>query len=217
VTLAAAVAVALVLAQAFLPGVAAQRIRDNMERFGTVKSVSVRASPAVELLWGQADAVKVRAGSLDMNTEQSMQMLDEASGASEMQFTAESAQEGPLRLRDVSLDKRGGGLRVQARLRQADAQAALPPGFDMRLVSSEAGEVRVLAGGQLFGLQASVEAVARAEEGNLVVRPVGFPLDVLKLTLFSNPHIRVEGVGVRAGVGPEGAPSYWLAMTASLH
>jgi hypothetical protein len=42
-------------------------------RFGTVKSVSVRAWPAVELLWGQADSVKVRAASLDMNTEQSMQ------------------------------------------------------------------------------------------------------------------------------------------------
>ncbi|HEV3321531.1 MAG TPA: LmeA family phospholipid-binding protein [Solirubrobacteraceae bacterium] len=215
--LAVAVAVALGLAQVFLPGIAAQRIRDSVGRFGIVKSVNVQAWPAVELLWGQADSVTVRAASLDMNAEQSAQMLEEARGVSEMHFTADSSHEGPLQLRDVSLNKRGNVLRVEARLSQSDAQAALPPGFDMRLVGSEGGEVKVLASGRLFGVGASIEAVARAEDGKLVVRPTGFPLDAVGLTLFSNPHIRVDGVGVRAGIGPEGSSSYWLTMTGSLH
>ena len=52
----------LVLAQLLLPRIAASRISSRVGRYGTVQSVSVSAWPAVELLWGHADSVRVKAG-----------------------------------------------------------------------------------------------------------------------------------------------------------
>ncbi len=54
----------VVLAQVFLPSLAARRVRDRVARYGTVRSVSVSAFPAVKLLWGKADTVNVDAGTL---------------------------------------------------------------------------------------------------------------------------------------------------------
>ena len=49
----------LVVAQLALPGIAAQRIRDQLGPSGQVTSVDVSAFPAIELLWHQADSVTV--------------------------------------------------------------------------------------------------------------------------------------------------------------
>ena len=43
----------LALAQVLLPRIAASRISSRVGRYGTVQSVSVKAWPAVELLWGR--------------------------------------------------------------------------------------------------------------------------------------------------------------------
>src|SRR5450755_588013 len=61
--LAAVVVVVLGVAQLVLPGIAAQRLRDQLARSGQVLSVHVSAFPAIELLWHHADSVVVRMGS----------------------------------------------------------------------------------------------------------------------------------------------------------
>ena len=87
----------------------------------------------------------------------------------------------------------------------------------MQLLNSHDGQVEVRASGGLFGVKASVDAVARAQEGKLVVRPLGFLLGGLKLTLFSDPHVHVEGVGAVAAAEPSGTVAgYRLSMWASL-
>lgn len=48
--------VVLGVAQLVLPGIAAQRIRSQLDRYGHVRSVSVSAFPAIELLWHRAVA-----------------------------------------------------------------------------------------------------------------------------------------------------------------
>ena len=70
------------------------------------------------------------------------------------------------------------------------------------------------ASGGLFGVKASVDAVAGASEGKLVVHPLGLLLDGLQLTLFSDPHVYVEGVG--ASVRRRRAAELRLTMRASL-
>ena len=70
------------------------------------------------------------------------------------------------------------------------------------------------ASGGLFGVGASVNAVAGASEGKLVVHPLGFLIEGLRLTLFADPHVYVEGVG--ASVASEQPLSYRLTMSASL-
>jgi LmeA-like phospholipid-binding len=170
----------------------------------------------VKLLWGSVDSVTVRARSLRVSPAQTAKLLWEARGVSSMEMTADSAQEGPLRLEDVSLSKHGKALTARGRMTEADVKAALPEGFAVRLLGSEAGTVEVLASGGLFGVGASVEAVAGASEGKLIARPRGFLLEGVRLTLFADPHVYVEGVGASAVAGPGGELTYRLTMSASL-
>jgi hypothetical protein len=210
----AGAALIVLLAQLFLPGIAASRISSRVGRYGRLASVSVHAWPAVKLLWGSADSVTVRARSLTLTPAQAAKLLWEARGVQRMELTAPGLRVGPLRLSDARLRKRGRSLAADAVIGQADVKAAVPGGFRVELLGSEGGAVRVRAGGGLFGVGAAVTALAAPSEGKLVVRPLGFPLQALSLTLFSDPHVYVEGVG--ASVRPGTPPSYRLRMTARL-
>jgi hypothetical protein len=204
----------LALIQVILPRVAASRISSRVGRYGTVQSVSVSAWPAVELLWGHADSVRVKAKSVALSPAQVAALLWEARGTDHMDVSAERARVGSLRVSDAILHKRGDALSAQADVTEADAIAALPKGFSVHLLRSEGGEVEVRASGALFGVGASVNAVAAASQGDLVAHPVGFLVEGLKLTLFSDPHVYVEGVG--ASVLGESPARYRLTMTARL-
>jgi hypothetical protein len=218
VGLAGTIVAVLVLAQLFLPGIAADRVRARVGKYGTVVSVSVSAWPAVELLWGRVGSVKVRAKSLAISPAQTAKLLWEARGVQSMSLTAAGVKEGPLRLHDVSFQKHGDALEGQALISRADAQAALGGGLEVQLQSSGSGQVQVRVGGGLFGVHATVEAVARAQAGKLVVHPLGFLLEGLRLTLFANPHVYVEGVGASAVAEPSsGVAGYRLTIKASLH
>lgn len=205
----------LVLAQVFLPRIAVSRIRSRVGRYGRVQSVSVSAWPAVELLWGQVGSVRVRAKSLSLSPAQAASLLWEAKGTARMDVSAETVQVGSLRLGAARLHKRGSSLTADAVTSERDVRAALPEGFGVRLLRSEAGEVEVQATGGLFGVGATVNAVAGAVGGQLVAHPVGFLLEGLQLKLFSDPHVYVEGVG--ASVASEHPLSYRLTMSARLH
>src|ERR1017187_8571664 len=104
----------LVLAQVFLPNIAASRISSRLRKYGSVQSVSVTAWPAVKLLWGSVDLVKVTARGLKVSPAQTAKLLWEARDVSEMELTAASAQEGPLQLSDISFRKCGSALSAQA-------------------------------------------------------------------------------------------------------
>jgi LmeA-like phospholipid-binding len=217
--LAGAIALVLVLAQLLLPGIAASRISSRVGRYGTVESVRVSAWPAIKLLWGHADSVTVRTGRLTISPRQTAKLLWDARDAASLNVTAPAVQVGRLPLRNVSLRKRGSLLTAEAEMTQADVRAALPPGLSVHLLSSGGGNVKVKASGGLFGLGASVDAVAGPSEGKLIARPLGFLLGGLRLMLFADPHVQVEGVGANAlaaATGAPAAPSYRLTMTARL-
>jgi LmeA-like phospholipid-binding len=212
--LAAAALLVLILAQVFGPGIAASRISSRVGRYGKVGSVHVRAWPAVELLWGSADSVSVRAKSLSLSPAQAAKLLWEGRGVHSMQLAASSLRIGTVRLSDARLRKHGSSLSAEAVIGEADVKAALPPGFHVQLLGSEAGQVRVTASGGLFGVGATVQAVAAPSDGRLVVHPLGLLLGGVTLTLFSDPHVYVEGVG--ASVRSASPPSYRLTMSARL-
>lgn len=210
---AGAIVLLLGLAQLLLPKVAASKISSRIEKYGTVQSVHVSVWPAVKLLWGDVDSAQVRASHLRLSPGQTAKLLSESSGVRDLDVTAPSASEGPLSVTDVSLRKRGDQLHAQATASLAGVQAALPEGFSVQLLGSADGQVEVRASGGLFGVGASVDAVAQADEGELVVHPRGLLLEGLKLKLFSDRRIYVEGVGARAsGV----AGGYVLSMDARL-
>jgi hypothetical protein len=210
---AGAIVVLLGVAQIVLPKLAASRISSRVQKYGTVQSVHVSAWPALKLLWGDADSATVRASDLRLSPGESAKLLSEASGVHDLDLTATSASEGPLSVSDVRLRKRGDALHAQALASTAGVQAALPAGFGVQLLSSREGHVEVRASGGLFGVGASVDAVAEASEGKLVVHPRGLLLEGLQLTLFSDPRVYVEGVGAQASGAGGG---YVLSIDAQL-
>ncbi len=214
--LAGAVVVLLGLAQLLLPKFAAERISSRIGRYGKVTSVQVSAWPAVKLLWNDADSVTVRAGEIALGPLQTDELLAQARGVGRLELSATSAREGPLRVSDVRLSKRGRELHASAFASAADVRAALPAGFAVELLSSAAGKVEVRASGGLFGVGASVDAVAEARGGELVVRPRGALLQALRLTLFSEPHVQLDALAARAASGPRGESGYTLEASATL-
>src|SRR5438105_10892772 len=190
---AAAVLVLLLgLAQLLLPRIASSRISSRVGRYGKVESVSVSAWPAVKLLWGSADSVRVRAGQLSLSPAQAAKLLWEGHRVDRLDFTARSVRLGSLRVSEASVRKRGSTLSAQARASEADISAALPPGVEVRLLGSEGGQVRVRASGGLFGVGAAVDAVALASDGKLVAHPEGLLLEGFQVTLFSDRHVFVS-------------------------
>ncbi len=214
VGVAGGVVLLLTIAQIVLPRVAASRVSSRVGRYGSVESVTVKAWPAIELLWGHADSVRVKAGSLTIKPGQAAKLLSQARGVHSMDMSAEVVHVSSLRLTDAVLHKRGDALAAHARISAQDVQAALPAGFGVELLRSEAGRVEVRATGGLFGVGAAVNAAAEASQGKLIAHPLGFLVEGLRLTLFSDPHVYVEGVQASA----QGQPptSYLLGMTASL-
>ncbi len=208
--------VLLIVAQLLLPGIAADRIRSRVGRYGKVDGVHVSAWPAIELLWGDADSASVRAHDLTLSPARTAQLLWEGGGLDRLDVSVANARLGALRLREVTLHKRGSELRARAVTSVADTHAALPPGFDVQLLGSSGGQVEVRASGGLFGVGASVDAVAQASGGRLLAHPKGFLLEGFQLTLFSEPHVYVTGIGARETTLAGGAAGYVLSLSARL-
>lgn len=205
-----------VLAQLLGPGIAARVVRGKVQRYGTVKSVTVKAWPAVKLVWREADEVAVKAGRLKVSPAQTVALLMQAKGVDRLSASAESVEEGGLRLTDTRFEKHGSALRAEGVVSEEDVKRALPAGVEVALVKSEGGTVEVRVSGGLFGLGASVDAVAQAQDGKLVARPTGL-LGALKLTLFESPSVYVEGVQAHAIESRPGEGArYELGMWGSL-
>jgi hypothetical protein len=212
----------VVLAQALLPSLAAQRVRDRVARYGTVRSVSVSAFPAIELLWGKADAVSVSAGALSVPADRIASLMWEAHSVTNLTLTARAATVTDipslprgLTIGDLRTEKRGSAIQASATLTQQQLNQALPSGFRIEPIASGEGEVEARASGGLFGVQASITALVRPLEGRLVTEPKGFPFAGLaSITLFSDPHLRVDSVGVR--ILRNQPLTYRLSLSASL-
>lgn len=197
----AVVLVLLAVAQLVLPGLAADQVRSRLQRDGVVESVQVSAFPAVKLLWGDADNVRVRMASMRASNRRASDLLSSASGVSNLDVAVGRLVDGPLVLHDVVLRKRGAGLVGQAGVQAADLRAALPSGFDVKPVASGGGKLLLQAQAGAFGLSVTVDALLSAQNGALVVAPE-VPFGALAtLTVFSDPRVSVQGVGAAPAPG----------------
>lgn len=184
----------LVIAQLVLPGIAADRLRDQLSRSGTVLSVSVRAFPAIELLWGQADSVVVRMGRYAAGASELGSKLGAAAGVGSLDVSTQELQSGLLTLRDARLRKQGDELIGSATVMQADLRAAVPFLDNVQPVASSGGQLILRGTASLLGLQATVDAVVAARDGALVVAP-NVPFGgIATITLLNDPHVRVQSV-----------------------
>jgi hypothetical protein len=189
----------LVVAQLALPRIAEHRLRDRLERSGTVESVEISAFPAVKLLWHRADDVTVRMGRLRTGAGNFADLLARTGDADEVDASADEQRILSLRLLDSRLRKRGDDLALSATVTSGDLRAALPPGFDVRPVASGNGALVFEGTADLFGRRFSGSAVVSARDGRLQLEP-DIPFGgFLSLTLFADPRVDVLDVGVRRG------------------
>jgi hypothetical protein len=195
------VLVLLVVAQLALPGIAAQRIRDQLGPSGQVTSVDVSAFPAIELLWHQADSVTVHLARYRASSAELAHNLGQTGDAGSVDVTADRLNTGLLTVRHASLRKRGDQLTGSAQITDADIRSALPQGFDVRPVASGGGQLVLQGTATILGLSASLNATLRAQDGRLVVVP-DIPFGGLAtLTVFSDPHIDIQGVDATSSAG----------------
>ena len=201
------------LAQLLLPGLAAHRVRSQIGRYGVVRSVSVSAFPAIELLWGDAQSATVSAANIDMTTAAANELLSRSRGVQRIDMHAESMRIGSFKLQDASWRKRGDQLYMNGRLTEADLRASLPGSTGFALVGSNSDGVTMRVSGSLFGLSTSVDVQLSAVDGKLVAQPQGIPFaGLVKVTLFSAPHMYLHSFDLTespsAGTGAESDPSY---------
>jgi len=191
----------LVIAQLVLPGIAAQRLRDRLEKSGNVLKVEVDAFPAIELLWQQADRVVIRVGQYRSKPGHLGGLLDQSGDVGTLDASAVELDTGLLTLRDVTLRKRGNELTGSARVTEDDLRAAVPFLDAVQPVASGDGQLTLRGTATVLGVTASVDATVAARDGKLIIAP-DVPFGGLAaVTVFSDPHLEVQGVGARTTPG----------------
>jgi LmeA-like phospholipid-binding len=208
----AAVLLLLVLAQLFLPGIAADNLRHRIARSGSGVSVEVDAFPAIELLWHQADKVVVRVAHYHSSTGHLSSLLDEAADVGTLDATADVVQAGLLTLRNATLSKRGSTLRASATVTESDLRASIPVLQSVQPIASGGGRLMLRGTATLFGVSATVDATVAAVGGAVLLQP-DVPFGSLAtISVFSDPHVQVQGVSATTVPG-----GFQVSGVAQLH
>jgi hypothetical protein len=199
--LVAFVVLLLGIAQLVLPGIAAQRIRDQLSRSGRVITVEVSAFPAVELLWHHADSVTVRMASYRSSGGRLDSLLAEAGDTGSLHASAAVLTDGLLTMRDARLVKHGNRLTASALVRESDLRAAVPILQSVQPLASPAGQLVLRGTASLFGAVATIDAVVRVVGGRLLITP-DVPFGALAtLTLFADPRVSVQSLSASPARG----------------
>jgi DUF2993 family protein len=192
-----AVVALLVLSQLILPGIAERRLRDRLERNGTVDSVDVRAFPALELLGGRADEVSVRMSGARTGAGRFADLVARTEDTDRLDAEVTGVRIFTLRLRELTLKKRGRTIDGTATVADADLRAVLPDGFDVRPVASGDGALVFEGTAAILGRRLRGQAVVAARDGRLVLSPNVLFGGFVSLTIFQDPRIEVLSVGAR--------------------
>jgi hypothetical protein len=218
--IAAATAVVLVvilvlgIAQLVLPGIAAQRIRNQLKGTGRVLSVDVSAFPAIELLWTHADSVNVRMASYRSGAVRLQRLLNQAGDVGTLRVSAASFSSGLLTVHDARLLKRGNVLTASARVEESDLERAIPLLRSVTPASDSSGQL-VLEGRAdvpVLG-EVRVPVVVQPRDGELIAAP-DIPLvgSFFTFTLFADRHVRVQSVSASPDAG-----GFMISARALLH
>lgn len=199
---AAAVLALLAVCQLVLPGIAAGRLRSMLSRSGSVRSVSVSAWPAVELLWHRADSVTVSMRSWSAGAGRLDSQLGLLGDVGTLRASAGVVRVGALTVHRVSLVSSGAGIVGEGTVRETDLRRAVPFLRSVVPVTSSNGELVLRGTASVLGLiGGSVDATVQARRGALIVSP-DVPLGGLAtVTVFSAQGVRVTGVSASPARG----------------
>ncbi|MHB8691811.1 MAG: hypothetical protein ACYDHH_11230 [Solirubrobacteraceae bacterium] len=221
--------VLFVLTELVVPPIAADRLRTRLQAHGMVERLSISAFPAIELLWGSADSVLVRMGAYDTArihpgvvgasgsaassptparvgpARKVANFLVSTAATDQLDASAQTFRAGRLVLVDVTLTKRGSELAASGLLTAAALRAAVPSGYALTPLPGGTGGPLLRGSVHILGETLSLDAGLRIKNGGLVLEPdiVGFFPSFLSLSVFNDPRIRVQSIGVT------GIPGGW--------
>jgi hypothetical protein len=184
------------IAQLALPGIAADHVRDQLRKSGRVLDVEVRAFPALELLFHEADTVTVKMASYKTTTSHLTSMLHESDDAGTLHASAGVFTDGLLTLHNATLTKRGNTLVGSAQVLESDLTHAIPLVKSVTPVASSGGTLTLEGTADLPIVgQITVPFVVQVVNGALVAAP-DIPIvgGLATLRLFSDPHLRIDSV-----------------------
>lgn len=186
----AVVAAALVAAQFLLPGIAEDRIADDLELLGSRPAVEVDALPAVKLLWHRADRIELRFPRASILPFGLGEQLARTEATDELDARIDELTIGPVALRDATLRKDGDALRAGAVAQEGDLVGALPAFLELRPVPDDGLVFEGAA--SAFGRRVALRAQLRGVDGRLVLSPDGLLGGFATVTVFDDPRVRVE-------------------------
>src|SRR5947209_3466021 len=191
----------LVVAQLVLPGIAAQRVRDQLSHNGRVLQVDVHAFPAIELLWHRADRVVIHMQDYRSSGAHIGSALGQISDVGSLDASAGTVVAGLLTLHDATLRKRGSLVTGSARIDEAELRRAVPFLDSVQPVASSNGVLTLQGTASLLGVSATADASVTADGGKILVTPQVPFGGLATVTVFSNPHLGVTSVSAAPGSG----------------
>lgn len=187
----ASLAALAVLQQLVLPPLAERVLRGNLEQLGEVERVDVRALPAVRLLWRSADSIRVTGGRMRTPPARLADLLAGSRRVGALDLRVRALRVGPVTAREVHVVKRGDAVSGSAVVTDADLQAALPPGLDVRPVVSPEGNLAFHGTASFLGVGVHVRASVEAQGGSLVLMPMTAVWALPAVTVFADPRLAV--------------------------
>jgi hypothetical protein len=107
----AAVVLLLVLTQIFLPEIGESAIEDRLTEGGGVADVSLGATPAARLLWGDGDHLEIRATglNLDVDLDEDPQVFKDLDPFGDVEIVVNDSRAGPVEVESFVLTRDGDG------------------------------------------------------------------------------------------------------------
>jgi hypothetical protein len=97
-------------AQLFVPGIGERRIEDRLTEGGGTADVTLTATPAARLLWGDGDRLEVRGSDLNLDlTTEDPQVFDRLDGFDEVDVGLTEFRAGPFDVNSFELSRNGDG------------------------------------------------------------------------------------------------------------
>ncbi|MEA2410716.1 MAG: hypothetical protein QOC77_1277 [Thermoleophilaceae bacterium] len=201
----AAVAVALIVlavaSELLLPPLAEQRLRSRLERNGDGVKVEVHATPAVKLLFGRADSVKVSIAQGRSGTGRLGDLLSDTRRTGRLDARVGTLTSHGLPMHDVTLTKRGNVLRGRATILSSELAGALPTGIKLIPTTSSNAGIDLYGAIHAFGLSASSHFRVAVRGGAIVVQPTKGVARLVALTLFRDQRVAVDSLTEQPGAG----------------
>jgi hypothetical protein len=187
--------VLVVIAQLTLPGIAEDKVRDEVG--DDAAKVTVKASPVLGLLFGKADEIVVDTPTVAGSAEAPLgELLKRAKDVGRTDATVGRIQVQGLTLRDVHAVVRDDRVQATASLSIRELQTLVPGGGTLRALPSGAdGEPRFAVSVGILGLTTTVDATVAAVDGAVQVAADGLPVSI---TVFQDPSVGVDAVRGRA-------------------